>query len=309
LLKLNKPLYVRDLETGEPERDEENQVRLLTDLPDYLEDLRRSPVVKDFPWLVEGVTLAPSARVGHAVPIKRVTRDPHLTMDAKRFSPKYLSLVDEIKSGPHFRLGDVVDFVPEARETSLTKTGRTREVRKKFSRKKLYRYVDIEAISDAGTYSPEELRGWQLPERARHVAQSGDLFIASIWSSVRKWALVGNDDQDLLFTNGCHQVRLKAGCEEFLLDVVAGLARGSYAVQMRALARGSDGLAEINEADASEVLFARVSDPVGREQLQAEVDRLMLGHVSIRNVVREFQTREEGAFAEPQPRVHHASLV
>jgi type I restriction enzyme M protein len=307
--KLNKPLYIRNLETGEPERDEHNELRLLTDLPDYLDDLRRSAAAQSFPWLVEGIKLPPSTRRGHAIPISEVLNDPHLTMDAKRFSPKYRSLLGEIRRGPHIRLGDVFTFVPEEREMTTTAGGKERQVRRRFDPGALFRYVDIESITDAGTYTPEERRGWQLPERARRVGRRGDILVAAIWSSVRKWALVSEDDADLLFTNGCHQLRIKPGKEELLVDVVAGLSRESYAVQMRALARGSDGLAEITEADASNVLFARIEDRARRAQVESEIDRLLAGHVNIRSVVKSFSTREEGAFTEPAIRASHTSLV
>jgi type I restriction enzyme M protein len=307
--KLNKPLYIRDPETGEPERDKQNELQELTDLPDYLDDLRRSAAIQSFPWLIEGITLTRSSRRGHSVPIAEVLNDPHLTMDAKRFSPKYRSLVDEIRDGPYFRLGDLVDFVPEERETTMTTSGKERQVRRHFDRGGIFRYVDIENISDAGTYTPETMRGWQLPERARRVGRKGDIFVAAIWSSVRKWALVNHDDDDLLFTNGCHQLRMRPGAQEHLVDVIAGLARESYVVQMRALARGSDGLAEITETDAASVLIARVEDPARRAQVQGEINRLLAGQVNIRAVVAEFSRRDEGAINEPPRRASHTSLV
>jgi type I restriction enzyme M protein len=69
---------------------------------------------------------------------------------------------------------------------------------------KQYRYVELEDIT-AGSFRWKTLRGWELPDRARHTANKGDIFIGSVWGSVQKWAVTGGDTTDLIVTNGCHR--------------------------------------------------------------------------------------------------------
>src|SRR5690606_29069208 len=109
----------------------------------------------------------------------------------------------------------------------------------------------------------------------------GDLYIGGIWNSVRKWFLAGSDADNLVVTNGFHRLRVKAGYEGYLLDLVAGLCTESHSVQMRALARGSDGLAEISPVDAAEVVFPRITDPARRAEIQPFVNQLLAGFTSV----------------------------
>ena len=69
-------------------------------------------------------------------------------------------------------MGDVLDFASS---------------RFKNKPSKLYRYVEIEQIyENFGAYEWAEHRGWNLPGRAKLLAQPGDIFVARIWSSVGK---------------------------------------------------------------------------------------------------------------------------
>jgi type I restriction enzyme M protein len=130
-----------------------------------------------------------------------------------------------------------------------------------------------------GAYQWEELRGWALPDRARHHAEQGEFFVGQIWSSVGKWCMTGGDCSGLIVSNGCQRWRLKQGMEDYRVDLLAGLSTEAYRTQMRALARGSDGLAEVTEDDSREVLLPRVTDPDARGELE-ELSREMLKGLS-----------------------------
>jgi type I restriction enzyme M protein len=190
-----------------------------------------------------------------------IFEDDSLIIDPKRWCPKYRNLLDKIEAVPHFRLGDVLEFVHT-----------------KFKKKpsETYRYVEIEKIFESfGSYEWQEFKGWNLAGRAKHVAKPGDIFIAEIWSSVGKWFMAGADaaSGDLIVTSGCYHLRVKAGSEALLPDLVFGLSTEMFRVQMRALATGSDGLSVVSERDLTEIMFPRISDPATRKDLQERIGR------------------------------------
>jgi len=143
----------------------------------------------------------------------------------------------------------------------------------------VYRYIEI-GDTESGTYRWTLRRGWELPSRARHLAHPGDIFLGSIWSSVRKWIYVGENTDDLVLTNGFIRGRLKQGKEAYLVDIVAGLCSEAYAVQMRAFSRGSDGLAQVSEADVMNVVLPKVTNPAARAQLGVLTNQLRQGFTS-----------------------------
>jgi type I restriction enzyme M protein len=93
------------------------------------------------------------------------------------------------------------------------------------------------------SYEYTEFRGWQLPDRAKHKAIPGDIFIGSVWGSVKKWFIAGAEAQDgnLIVTNGFLRLRVKPEQKHRLPDLIFALSSEFYRVQMRALATGSDG--------------------------------------------------------------------
>ena len=123
--------------------------------------------------------------------------------------------------------------------------------------------------------------GWELPSRARHHAEPGDFFVGGVWGSVRKWMLVGKIQHPTIVTNGMHRFRIKPGKEERILDLIAGLCSEAYSVQMRARARGSDGLAEVRLEDLANVVLPVIVDPSVRNDLGPFVMQLLQGYTTV----------------------------
>jgi type I restriction enzyme M protein len=136
-----------------------------------------------------------------------------------------------------------------------------------------------------GEYRRLELRGWELPDRAKHFALAGDIYVGSIWGSVQKLCLIGPEQDNYVVTNGCFRLRIKPGKEECLLDLVVSLSTDAYATQMRAFARGSDSLAEVTETDLKEVLIPKITSEEIRKQFQPFVDNLQKGKQKLKNTV------------------------
>jgi len=298
--KAAAPVYCRDPEDGSFIVDEEGDRILESDFGRILEDFRTSVVAEEMGWVTEGTSSAGKAQKGWAVPIATVLADPERTFDPKRYSKKYMSLVRSIAKGAHFKLTDVMTVIPESTRPDGTKV--------KKSASELYHYVEIQDMG-FGEYQASELRGWELPSRAKHFGQPGDLYLGSIWGSVSKWFLVDNNAKSLVVTNGCYRLRLKKGSEGKLADLVAFLCTDAYSTQMRALARGSDGLAEIHETDLSKVLIPTITDAAVRKQIQGYVDALLAGKSSLHGAIGVMMKDNQLPYPTPTRRPHHAVLV
>lgn len=225
--------------------------------------------------------------------------DPNLTLDPKVHSEKMEKTQAAICAVEHFRLGDVLRVVPEQSATTMNETRDASAT---------YRYVEIAGVG-SGTYSWTEQRGWELASRAMHTAEEGDIFVGSIWSSVTKWFLAGGDTDNMVVTNGFHRLRLKPGNEDILTDLLAGLCTEAWAVQMRAYARGSDGLAEITPDDLLNIVLPKITDPDARAELDRFVDQLRKGHTSIKAAMESMNHTGRLAVPDVERRYSHVVLV
>jgi len=269
------PRFVRNEDDGSFVIDESGNRILDADFASALEDLRRSAAGSEFPWLRKAIPLSKSQTAGWGVSIKQVTSDVDLTIDPKRYCRKVSELRKTISAKPNVPLGDVVDVLPEK------KTAKGTTIR--IDGKKLYRYVELQDIG-YGDFDYVDLRGWQLPQRAKHFAELGDIYVGAIWGSVAKWCFIGPAEEDIVVTNGCHRLRMKAGKEGLLEDVVAFLCTEAYAVQMRSFARGSDGLAEVTPDDLNKVLVPFLGS-AERKELRTFVDSMKAGAPDLKGKV------------------------
>lgn len=297
--KNGKPTYRRDAEDGTFILDENDEIILDSDFKAVLDSLRNSDAASYHPWLIKGIGEL-GEHEGWSRSILDVTADPQRTLDPKRLCRKVVEIQDEIKSTSHFALGDVMEFLPE-------RMGRDGEIRRK-DMSKIYRYIEIGDI-EVGAFRWNLLRGWAVPDRGRHFAEPGDIFIGGIWNSVRKWCLTGADAVDTVVTNGMHRLRLKPGQEEYLLDVVVGLCSEAYAVQMRGLARGSDGLAEISPMDAASVVLPHITDAKVRVEVKPFVDQLLAGFTTVEAKVASLMQSDRLPLPSPPVRPDHTSVV
>ena len=285
------PIYARDPNDGVTELDKDNNPTLDADFDMILGRLRAGPAGDRFPWLAGAHD---AGMVGHTVSVSEIIADPLRCLDPKRYSEKFRSLRAAIATAPHFRLGDAAEIVPQIKAADVAKRNAAT----------VYRYVEI-SNTGPGVYSSTRVRGWQLPSRARHTADPGDIFVGSIWSSVTTWFLAG--EPDLVVTNGFH--RLRVTDHTMLPDIVAGLCTEAYAVQMRGLARGSDGLAEIIEDDLIDVLLPRITDPATRTRLGQFVDQLVHGQQSLKATVAQMVDAGDLPLPPIRERPSHVALV
>jgi len=299
--KTAEPVFQRDPKDGTYLVDTNGDLLLESDFATALNRIRNSDAAEHFRWLTAGVEDEIDDTVeGWSISSKDVTDDPLLTLDPKRHCEKYRSVRNQIAEDDHFRLGDVIDFVTEGR----TSSGDTIDI----DAENTYHYIEISDVG-AGTYRFDDVLGWALPDRARHHAEPGDLYLGSIWSSVTKWCMIGAECDNTIVTNGLRRARIKPGMEDHLLDVVIGLCSEAYATQMRAIARGSDGLAEISEDDMAEVLLPRITDAEIRAEMEPYIDQLLTGTTTLESKVTTLISSGTLAIPVPPPRYEHTSIV
>lgn len=238
------PLYLRNPDTGELLLDDANEPMLDADFDAVLRDFLKSPAPDYFPWAAVDREI-PAGPQTQSIDIRDVLARPDLMLDPKRYSSKYRALRSAIAAVEYVRLGDVFEVVTEP---NLQK-----------QRDKIYKYVEIERIG-VGEYDYTEQKGWQLADRAKLKAKTGDLFVPHLWSCAGKWFIAADDAEELVVTNGCARFRLIPGQEEGLPSVLVGLCSEAFSVQIRAASTGSDGLAEISDDDLADIRFPKITD-------------------------------------------------
>lgn len=196
-------------------------------------------------------------------------------------------------------MGDIADVIQEG----IYDNGKKLKI--KSSEK--YNYIDISHISN-GSFWPSALMGWQLPSRAKHLARPKDIFVGGIWSSVDKWFIVPDSLKNGIVTNGCKRIRMKVGSEECLTDLVAYLTTESWNSQMRGLATGSDGLAEIPDNALLNIKIPKLSDK-SRKKLQPYINRLIKGTSTLADEVAKLNDTPMLGQLDIEPRYSHINLV
>lgn len=296
--KKGEPIYQRMPEDGSFVVDEEGDYVLEADFDSVQEDLWNCPAVSDFPWLTAGRDLEPDG-TGWSRPMSTVIADPTRCLDPKLHSRKHQELRDAIALRPHFVLGDLVDYIPE-RRTSAGEPVVLDDAEE-------YQYVEIQDVFQ-GDYRSTLLRGWELPQRARHLAEPGDIYAGAVWGSVIKWFLAGDDVDHVVVTNGFHRMRIKPEMDKFIVDLLAAMSTEAWAVQMRAMARGSDGLAEVNQLDMPSLLVPKLSEKE-REELLPHVNLLLGKRPSLRAAVQGLLAAEDASHYHVDGRPSHTALV
>jgi type I restriction enzyme M protein len=262
-------IFQREPESGAILTDLENEPIIDADFKRALDDLWGSSVAQSFSWMTNGIDTE-NLPAGWSVPIKNVLERPDRSFDPKRWCERVALVREGIAAASHFTLGEVVEVVPQG------------GFKKENSR--VYEYIEIADAAD-GIVTPTPLRGWQLPDRGKHQAEQGDIFVGSIWGSVGKWFVAGGDCSALVVSNGFLRLRLKKGKEKYLPDVVAGLNTEAYRIQARAFCTGSDGLADLSEADLLDILMPRLVDAKARKTMEQQTQSLLAGRATVSSVV------------------------
>lgn len=291
----SEPVYQRDPTNGDPVLNEQNEPILDADFDRVLNEFRSSPAVREATWASDGVTMGERTKPGRTVRIRDVVARADLSVDPKRWSDRCVRTREAVAKAPHFRLGDVLDVIPEVGSRGIVPSGE-------------YKYIAIEQMSDGGG-TPIPMRGWELPDRAKHEAEPGDIFVGGIWSSVETWFVASGDCSSLRVTNGCQRLRMKADKLEYLTDVLAGLSTETYRIQARAFCTGSDGLADLAGVDLLDIMLPRVMNTDARNTLTPMVDALLGGRQTVAAAVAQLVREGKVPGTPVTPRTSHMVQV
>lgn len=293
-----KPVYKRNMsdgslviENGEPIID--------NDFAKSLKAIISSGAGETFAWLRSGRESEIDEAVGWTISSSDFFTERGILLDPKYFCKKNQTHLDELRSDQHFFLGDKVDIVQERRDLSGSTVCSKPD--------KTYHYVELADINN-GDHHSNRLKGWELPDRARHFAEPRDFFFGSIWGSVQKWCVIADDETDVVVTNGCFRCHMKPGEEDYLIDVISYMTTESWATQARALARGSDGLAEIYIEDAKDIVIPELSDSA-RDALRPTVERMLEGRSTLSGEVEALVKDGRINYCEIEKRASHIVLV
>lgn len=292
------PIYKRNHDDGSLIIGQDGSPIIDCDFEDAVNRIITSDASTCFEWLSKGRE-KPISQDSWTIGNDVVYADKDLTLDPKRYSRKMMDLRAKLKSGNHFMLGDLVDFFPEKETSSGSKVS--------VSKSQVYRYVEIQDIGHGDFYA-KEMRGWELPSRAKHFAEADDIYFGAIWGSAVKWCYIPQDSAGIVVTNGCFRCRMKPDKEQYLPDLLAYMNSEGWGVQLRAFARGSDGLAEICEDDARQVIIPALDDGV-RGQMANYVQSIRTGTDSINSFVMQLIKSNQVDYNEPQKRPSHIVLV
>lgn len=266
-----EPVHRQDPASGMLVMGDDNEPILDADFDRVLRELWSSNVAKAFPWLVTDIELPKGkAKSGWSLSIKSVLSRADLSIDPKRWCKRAAATREHIASQPHFMLRDVVDTVPT--EGTIK------------DREGIYYYADIDSVG-GGVASPTAMRGWQLPDRAKHGVSPGDIFVGGIWSSVSKWFVASSNMNAYRASSGFLRLRLKNPNDPKLLDLLAGLNSEAYRIQARSICTGSDGLATMSPDDLLDIVLPTIGSRTARSAIQTMVTALLEGQSTISSVV------------------------
>ena len=292
------PIYKRNELDGSLIHDEHGNPILDCDFDEATDRIINSDAATCFDWLAKNKVQKGNDK-SWTIGIDLIYKDPDLTLDPKRYGRKVMLLREELQKGEYALLGDLVKFIPERKDSA----GKAVNIKKS----EIYSYVEIQDIVK-GDYAAKELRGWELPSRARHLSETDDIYFGSIWGSTAKWCYIPENAKNVVVTNGCFRCRMRHNKRKFLPDLLAYMNSEGWAVQLRSMARGSDGLAEICEADAKNIVIPLLSTEA-REKLQPFVENLKKGNTTINSVVRQMINACEVKYHDPKKRPSHIVLV
>ena len=292
------PIYKRNELDGSLVLDAQGNPVIDCDFNEAIDRIVNSDAANCFEWIAQKKKRNGND-FGWTIGNDLIYSDIDLTLDPKRYGRKVMTLRDELLKNNYAFLGDLVDFIPEKQTSNGKKVS--------IIKSSMYYYVEIQDIVK-GDYAAKEMRGWELPSRAKHFCEPHDIYFGSIWGSTSKWCYIPKNAKDVVVTNGCFRCRMKTDKQQYLTDLLAYMNSEGWAVQLRSFARGSDGLAEISELDAKKVIIPILSSEA-RKKLQPFVDNLKNGSTTINSVVRQMIMNCEVEYHEPMKRPSHIVLV
>ena len=177
------------------------------------------------------------------------------TLDKNILNPKrYLRVYkDAVSREGLVRLGDVATIVKTNFKKGLTN---------------IYNYIDIGSISTP-FYNSTEMRGWELPSRAKFLLKDGDVLVSRLEGKLSYCVFTGEKGKIYVSTNGVAVLR---GEDQGIL--VANIMTPEFLIQHSAKVSGSI-MASISDEDLGNIM---ISKKVDRRKADALINFSRLFH-------------------------------
>ena len=290
-----RPIYLRNQETGQIVLDESNTPILDTDFNDVngrFSYVHQPPIISRGFLLVE---LPRQVRRHGLCPSVMFWRQTVGRLIQNAYQPSSMWLGKQIQEQAHFSLGDVLEVIPERPRFRPVSSDSIDMLRFRT----LLRVNMIMRRNAGGNCQTE--RGFEQ--------RRGDIFIARPWSCAGKWFVATGECDNLIVTNGCTRLRFKEGQEEgHGPDLAVGLCSEAFRVQMRSLARGSDGLAEVSDKDLLAVVLPCLESDTARRQALEYLDVLRRQKSRFGNAIGGIIS-DSPEYPPITPRKSHCSVV
>ena len=102
---------------------------------------------------------------------------------------------------------------------------------------KIYKYVATGDVYKDSLKNIQELRGWQLPDRAKQKVSTDDILVATMYTSLSNFLYIFEDYSDVIASNGFYKISINDKAKR--LSFYHFLFSNDYLIQAKALTTGS----------------------------------------------------------------------
>ena len=139
----------------------------------------------------------------------------------------------------------------------------------RFTPREHYRYIDTGSVYKGQLKDAPEMRGWELPSRAKQRIQKNDILVAKMGGSEKNFLYVLSKWNDYIASNGFYKVRISD--DKKRLSFYRFLFSNEYLVQARALPTGTI-MGDIKEDDFISHLYIPILDDAEIAQIKEYLD-------------------------------------
>lgn len=242
------PIYKLAESSGEPLKDSAGDPIPNNDLVEISEKFKSFAKAER----ISGLNSTGSTYEFETVRSSEVLASHDAILSPKRYSAEYLLLRKKLSEIETFTLASIGAVISNS--STFTRISNQR-----------YIYLDIGQIGRCTYGLDNEMRGWELPDRAKQKVNNGDILVSRLAGSANKFCLINTGHDNLIATNGLWRIRVED--EETRLAILHFMFSKDYQIQIDALATGSI-MEDIKEDDfTNKVLFPKVVDSNSLQQL------------------------------------------
>ena len=247
--KTTPPLYKRELKTGAYIQTSLGNPATDNDLITISRQIRSFAKDEGIQNLIKSTT---SDREDYdSIALSDIASNEYI-LNAKLYArnTEYIEVVEEIKKRDYFKLGDHPDIV------EMSNRDKAFEKSKKDSQS--YKYIETGDVYADNVSDYSSHYGWDLPGRAKQLAEEGDIFISKMDGSEGNFFMVPSTYSGYVVSNGFWKIRIDD--QQKRLSFYKFLFSREFAVQMNALSTGSI-MGDVKESDLLNMLYIPIVDP------------------------------------------------